>query len=184
MAVQKQAYSVAQFEEFIARPENEDRLFELIDGEIVEKGVTQLHGIVAGNIATHLNIYIWQNSIGRVAVEALHRPADDDENDRLPDVSFVADLSKTVVREGAVLAMPDLAIEIKSPSDSFKKIREKARYYLANGTKLVWLAYPEQRIIEVYTPDDEFVLGEDEILKGGDVLPGFAIPVLDIFRNL
>ena len=184
MAVQKQAYSVAQFEEFIARPENEDRLFELIDGEIVEKVVTQQHGIIAAEFATELNLWLRQNPIGRVAVEARHRPADDDENDRLPDVSFVADLSKAVVREGAVLSMPDLAVEIKSPSDSFKKMREKARYYLANGARLVWLAFPEQRIIEVYTPDDEFVLSEDEMLKGGDVLPGFAVAVRDVFRNV
>jgi Uma2 family endonuclease len=184
MAVQKQVYSIAQFEEFIARPENEERLFELIDGEIVEKVVTQAHGIVAANFATHLNLYAWQRPIGRVAVEARHRPADDDENDRLPDVSFVADMSKAVVREGAVLSMPDLAIEIKSPSDSLRKMREKARYYLANGTKLVWLAFPEQRVIEVYTPADEYILGEDEILTGGDVLPGFAVPVRDLFRNI
>jgi Uma2 family endonuclease len=184
MTVQKQVVTVREFEDFIARPENRDRLFELIDGEIVEKMVTQEHGILAGNFVTFLNLWLWQNPIGRVAVEARYRPIDKEENDRLPDVSFVADLSKEVVRKGAALFMPDLAIEIKSPDDSFRKMRETARFYLANGVKMVWLVFPEQRVIEVYTLDDEFVVGENGTLTGGDVLPGFSVAVRDLFKNI
>lgn len=184
MAVEKQVYTVADFENFISLPENRERLFELIDGEIVEKMVTQEHGILAATFATYLNVHVWQNPTGRVAVEARHRPINDNTNDRLPDVSFVSDLTKPVVRKGAVLFMPDLAIEIKSPDDTFKQMRATARYYIAHGVKLVWLVFPEQRVIEVYTPDDEFVLGEDEILTGGDVLPGFSLNVRDLFKNI
>ena len=184
MAVQKEAITVTEFEAFLTRPENRDRPFELVNGEIVEKMVTQEHGILAGNLVTEINLYLRKNPIGRVAVEARHRPADDNENDRLPDVSFVADLSKEVVRKGAALFMPDLAIEIKSPDDSFKKMRETARFYLANGTKMVWLVFPEQRVIEVYTLDDEFVVGENGTLSGGDVLPGFSLAVRDLFKNI
>lgn len=184
MAVQQRLYSVTEFEQLIARPDHEDRLFELIDGEIVEKAPTREHGIIAGNIITDFNIYLRQNPIGRAAVEARHRPIDDERNDRLPDVSFVSDVSRPVEREGAALYMPDLAVEIQSPKDSLLKMLKKAEFYLAHGTKMVWLVYPAKRLVEVLTPDDRFILGEQETLSGGDVLPGFSMPVSAVFRSL
>ncbi|MBC7809572.1 MAG: Uma2 family endonuclease [Burkholderiales bacterium] len=182
MAVENRLYTVEEFEQFIAQAENEDRLFELIDGELVEKMPTREHGIIAADFATDINIYLRQNPIGRVAVEARHRPIGDEHNDRLPDVSVVLDINKPVEREGAALYMPDLAVEIKSPNDSLKKMRAKTRYYLANGTRIVWLALPDQRVIEVYTLDDEYVVGEGEFLNGGDVLPNFTLAVSSVFR--
>jgi Uma2 family endonuclease len=140
------------------------------------------HGVIAGTIVTHFNISLWESKLGHAAVEARHRPIDDEHNDRLPDVSIVLDINKPVEREGAALYMPDLAVEIKSPNDSLKKMRAKARFYLANGTRIVWLVLPEQRVIEVYTPDDEYVVGEGESLTGGDVLPGFRLVVSSVLR--
>ncbi len=184
MAVQKRDVTVAEFENFIALSENRERRLELVNGEIVEKVVTQEHGIIAGNSVTEINFYLRQRAIGRAAVEVRHRATDDQENDLLPDMSFAADLNKTVIREGTVSSMPDLAVEIKAPNDSFKKMRAKARYYLAHGSRLVWLIFPDQRVIEVYTDDDEYVVGEDEMLNGGNVLPDFSIPVRNLFKNL
>src|SRR5207247_897771 len=102
-------------------------------GEIVEKVVTQQHGIIAAFIATEISLYLRQHRIGRVAVEVRYRAPDDQENDRLPDVSFTRDLDRPVSEVGAVPYMPDLAVEIKSPDDTYKGMREKARYYLAKG---------------------------------------------------
>lgn len=86
--------------------------------------VTQEHGILAGEFVTELKLYLRKNPIGPAAVEARHHPITDDLNDRQPDVSFVSDLTKSIVRKGAVLFMPDVAIEIKSSSDSFKLMRQ------------------------------------------------------------
>jgi len=183
MVISSQLYTVSEFEAFIARPENSEKLFELIDGEIVEKVVTREHGIIAGTIITYFNNFLWQNQIGNAAVEARHRPREDTHNDRLPDVSIVIG-NKPVERVGATPYMPDLAVEIKSPTDSLKKLREKIHFYLAHGTKIGWLVIPEKRLVDVYTPDDEFFLGEDETLSGGDVLPGFTLPVKNIFWGL
>lgn len=185
MAIQRERlHTVKEFEAFIARPENEDRLFELIDGEIVEKMVTREHGIITGNIITDLNIFLRQNNLGLAAVEARHRPAGDDENDLLPDVSFVSDASRPVERQGPALYMPDLAVEVQSPDDSMKKMLRKAEFYLANGAKMVWLVYTRKRLIEVLTPNDRYILTEDDTLDGGDVLPGFSIPVSAVFRGV
>ena len=81
--------------------------------------------------------------------------------------------------------MPDLAIEIKSPSDTVRLMREKAAYYLANGARQVWLVYPAQRMVEVYSPEaDVEILMVGDQLPGGDVLPGFAMSVVEVFADL
>ncbi len=184
MAIQPRLVSLTEFEDFISQPAQIDRLFELIHGEIVEKVPTREHGIIAGNIITELNIYLRQNPIGRAAVEARHRPPDDNHNDRLPDVSFVSGMDRPVEREGAALYMPDLAVEIQSPSDSLKGMLEKAEFYLANGSKMIWLVYPDKRLVEVLTAADRQFLTEGDTLSGGDVLPGFAVPLSAVFENI
>lgn len=181
MVIQDRLYTVDEFEEFIAHPENRDRLFELINGEIVEKVPTQQHGIITLNIGGEVRTHVKQNKLGRVAVEVRHQMPGDKHNARLPDISFYADTATPVIERGAMPRMPDLAIEIKSPDDSLKEMREKAVYYLANGARLVWLIYPEKRLVTVLTKDSEDILTEDDTLDGGDVLPGFTMPVRDIF---
>lgn len=182
MTVLEKRYTVTEFEQIARRPENQNRLLELIDGEIVEKVVTEEYGIITGRIITRINPYLEQNPIGRAGVEISHQPAGDDENERMPDVSFRRTTDAPVVREGAVSAMPDLAVEIKSPHNIYKLLRDKATFYLAHGTKLVWLVYPERRIVEVQTEKEILPLGEENTLEGGEVLPGFKLAVSDIFK--
>jgi Uma2 family endonuclease len=136
MEAQKQKLTIAEFHEFCALPENQDRLFELIHGEIVEKHAP----------------YRYMHS---------------------PNVLTVAE-SKDV---------PDLYIGIKSIDGSKRRSRLKAEDYLIHGTKLVWLVFPEEQLVEVYSPDQEdvIIIGIDGVLDGGDVLPGFSLPVAKIF---
>ena len=185
MVVEKKLYTVEAFEAFTALPQNRDRHFELIHGEIVEKSMpTQRQGIVAANIITPIHVHTKQHNLGRIASEVRHRMPGDQHNARQPDIAFYADTTTPVVEKGAVLRMPDLAIEIKSPDDSLRELREKAHYYLDNGTRLVWLVYPEKRLIEVYAKGkDVDILTENDMLDGGDVLPGFSLPVRDIFAD-
>jgi len=77
--------------------------------------------------------------------------------------------------------MPDLCVEIQSPDDSLKLMREKADFYLANGSRLVWLVYPSKQLIEVWTATEQAILKLEDTLTGGDVLPGFAVPVKRFF---
>ena len=182
MVAERKPIAISEFEKFLAAPENRDRLFELVNGEIVEKVVTQKHGGIAAFFATEFSLYLRQNRIGRVGVEVGHRAPNDYENYRSPDVSVTRDLDKPVTEVGAVPYMPDLAVEIKSPDDTYKGMREKARYYLSKGTVMVWLVFPEKRLVEVYTADDEQILTENDTLSGGDVLPGFSLAVRQIFE--
>ncbi len=187
MVVQRKLYTVDEFEAFIALPQNLDRRFELIYGEIVEKMPTEEHGLVAGNIYAPLWNFVKPRKLGRVGIEVRHGLKKDKHNDRIPDISYTsAERVSTVVKQGAVKYMPDLAIEVQSPDDSQREMREKAAYYLQHGSKIVWLVYPADRFI------DECTLGDDgemrirqydinSVLTGGELLPGFTLAVRDIF---
>lgn len=183
MAIEHKLYTVDEFEQFLKQPENRDRLFELVNGEIVEKMPTEEHGIISLRIGSKLLIFSDANHLGRVGVEIRHQTPEDRYNDRIPDVSFTVDTTAPVVRQGAIPHFPDLAVEVKSPDDSYRQMRDKAAYYLTNGVKLVWLIYPEKRLVEVYPVEGDIqILNEADTLDGGDVLPGFSLRVSDIFK--
>jgi Uma2 family endonuclease len=176
-------YSLAEFEALRNQPANANRLLELINGEIVEKMPTQEHGLIALNIGAELRTYAKQHKNGRPGVEVRHQAAGDACNSRLPDVSFTC-ANTPLVENGSVTGMPDLAVEIKSPSDIIHEMRETAAYYLAHGSRLVWLVYPNYRMVEVYRPHaDVEILDDEQLLLGHDVLPGFELPVADVFAD-
>ncbi len=181
--MQKTGVTLKDFEDFIIQPGNRDRLFELVNGDIVEKVPTEQHGTIAANAATELNLYKRKHG-GRVTVESRYRSPTDEHNDRLPDVAYtLAERLQSVVTQGAVLQIPDLVIEIKSPDDTYIEMREKALYYLKNDAKIAWLVFPGRREVEVHTPDKVTTLGIDDTLDGGDVLPGLALPVRVLFAE-
>jgi Uma2 family endonuclease len=183
------ALTVADFERFADAPENTDRRFELIHGEIIEKVPTEEHAVIAGNIHAYLWNFNKQHQLGgRVGVEPRHKIPGDDHNARLPDVAYTsAARALPVTRSGSVPQMPDLCVEVASPDDTPRLLREKAFYYLSNGAVLVWLAYPGVRRVEVCTRNADgamaiLTVGADGTLDGGALLPGFTLPVADIFE--
>ena len=168
---------------FILQPENEGRRFELIDGEIVEKSSTQLHALIASFLSANLYLYFRGNSIGWVFTELRIKLPQDDLNDTIPDVSVVLKEGRQLDSNKPLAFMPDLAIEIKSPDDSLIKMRKKANYYLENGTKIVWLVDTQRQKVEVYTVDDTEILGMNDTLEGGDLLPDFKLPVSELWSQ-
>src|SRR5689334_5960768 len=149
MVVQKEhLYTVAEFEGFLRQPANRERLLELINGQIVEKLSTQEHGELQALIGAAILIFVRPRKLGRVGVEIRHQMPADNANSRLPDVLFIAG-NRPRVTEGSVPQMPDLAVEIKSPDDSLKELRDKAGYYMLNGTRMVWIVNPAKRLVIV-----------------------------------
>lgn len=184
MALQKQRpITTTEFELFINRPENTDRLFELVDGEIVEKMPTQLHALIANFLNALLYLYKQKNPIIWVFSEVRVRLSGDKKNDRIPDIAVVLKEGREFDAYAPLAYMPDLIIEIQSPSQSDKFMVDKAGYYLRKGTRMVWIIYPDKRLVEVLTPTDRKLLTEAHTLEGGDVLPGFSVPVKDIFEQ-
>jgi Uma2 family endonuclease len=186
MAIEKKLYTVEEFERFAERGENRDRLLELIQGEIFEKMPTEEHGVVAANIVAALSNFVKPRKLGRIGVEVRHRMPNDKANSRLPDVSFRSETQTPIVTKGSVPMMPDLAVEIHSPDDAYQDLDAKARYYLKNGSRLVWIVYPKTRIVKICTLTETGDLHEETVgieakLSGKDVLPGFTLPVSEIF---
>lgn len=178
-----------EFERWIALPENDDRLLELIHGEVTEKMPTQEHGKIAAIIVALIWQFMVANGIkGHPAVEARFRRPQDPFNSRLPDVS-VHLTDAPVVKRGPVLQMPDLAIEVQSPHDRPSQMRSKALYYLQNGSQIVWLLYPADQKADVCTLDENGTLAitvvePDGVLQAASVLPGFALSMKTLFGQV
>lgn len=183
MSVQDKLCTASEFEAFLARPENQERRFELVYGEILEKVPTQFHAHLVALLVSALVAYLRQNPIGWALVEAPYELPGDEHNARVPDVSFVRREGRTLLEEGAAPYLPDLAVEVQSPGQSDKLMADKAAYYLGNGARMVWLVYPKKRLIEVLTATDRQLLTQDDTLGGGDALPGFTLAVRALFEE-
>jgi Uma2 family endonuclease len=178
---QKQYITIEEFERILELPENENRLLELIDGEIVEKMPTERHGEVALAFAAPLRAHVKKYGLGRVTIEAQHFRKGDPKNSLLPDVSFIAG-ERPSVEEGIVPQMPDLAVEVQSPGNSLKNLEDKAHRYLSNGTRMVLILNYKKKTVTMITADANTSLVEGEILDLDEVVPGFRIPVAEIFE--
>ncbi|MHB8626145.1 MAG: Uma2 family endonuclease [Aggregatilineales bacterium] len=179
---EKGTHTLAEYREWCDRPENVDRMFELIDGEIIEKEVgSYVPSWVAGQIFLAIGIYLRQNPIGRLTgADGTYEMSD--KNALIPDLAFTLKvrLPEHPIRSATI--PPDLTVEVKSPSDRYRALRRKAERYLELGTKMVWLVFPEKQLIEVYTTDaDVETIDSNGIVTGGDLLPGFTLSVRDIF---
>src|SRR5262244_2291470 len=106
MVAERKPISVAEFDKFLAMPENRDRIFQLINGEIVEKVVTQEHSVIVGFFVIEIGLYLRGNRIARIGPEMRHRAPDDKENVLLPDVSVTLDLNNPLNKVGPLLYMP------------------------------------------------------------------------------
>jgi Uma2 family endonuclease len=175
--------TVKDFEAFTELSENENRSFELIHGEIVEKMPTAYHGLIVHLLGGYIFMYLQQNPIGWAMVETKCALPDDEENAYQPDLCFVRETAERKFEKVKALPyIPDLTVEVLSPKQSPRLMLDKALYYLANGGQMVWLVYPEKQIVEVITQGERQILTIEDTLEGGDVLPGLKIPVKEIFR--
>jgi Uma2 family endonuclease len=109
----------------------------------------------------------------------------DESQLRYPDIAYFSwsRFSSRNVPDEAILDMvPDLAIEVISPSNTRKEMERKRREYFAGGCKLAWEVFGDDRRIDVYTDVDQFESRRDgETLDGGAVLPGFRLELKKLF---
>jgi Uma2 family endonuclease len=172
----------AEFLEFAARPENAGRILELIDEEIVEKMVGVQPSAVAIRIAAQLSGFVEKKHLGTVTgADGAYRMSDSEVF--VPDAAFLSAARLAEETSGASPVPPDLAVEVKSASDRKRDLRLKVERYLACGTRLVWLVFPDEQAVEVYTPEgDVETVHLDGALSGGEVLPGFSLKLRRVFR--
>ena len=168
------------------------RGFELVRGKIVPRGgnfelnmpTGALHGVVTEELASRLSYFVRENKLGRVftaetgfvLAEGTVRGA---------DVAFVSQekIAEFGISEKFFQAAPDLAVETISPGNSLDEIQDKIEEYLTAGTKLVWIVYPKQKMIQVHRRTNVInVLRENDTLDGEDVLPDFRVKLNEIFN--
>jgi Uma2 family endonuclease len=179
--VQTRTTTLEEFERFIARPENEDRRFEYIEGEIVEVVTDYFCSLVAARILSRMNTYAEEHELGYVTGEAGGYQVG--ENRYIPDVGFISKQRQPEAPHGAFNPNPpDLVVEVISPTDRPKKVRTKTANYVASGI-IVWLVDPEAQEIEIHTPGMPVkTYQHSETLDAGTVIPGFKIILKDIFK--
>ena len=187
MEVKERVYDVDSFWHFACQPENADKRLELIHGELVEMPQpAEEHGFIAGEIYHYIRLFDPQRKLGIPTVEAGYYSEEDRSTVLGPDVAFRRTEGSAPPKKKWAPTMPDLAIEIKSPSNTLAELREKAAIYLRRETQLVWIVIPERKGVEVCRLDDkgelqkEFI-GGDGALSGESVLPGFRLELTALF---
>ncbi|HZN38651.1 MAG TPA: Uma2 family endonuclease [Planctomycetota bacterium] len=142
------------------------------------------HGAVIGRLAGRIGPYARERNLGETfGAETGFILARNPDTVRAPDVAFVQqNRLPSEFSSGYFPGPPDLAVEVTSPTDTYTEVHQKALSWLEHGTRLVWVIDPVARHATVYRGrDDMTVLGADEELTGGDVLPGFTVALRDLF---
>jgi Uma2 family endonuclease len=180
MATQLRTMTV---DDLLAMPEDGMRR-ELVAGELREMTpVGRPHARTFQRINRSLDAHVLEHGLGEVYAEYGYVLESDPATVRAPDLSFVRTerLSESS-DEGYFTGVPDLAIEVVSPNDRLSEVRAKVREYLDAGTRMVVIADPQNRDVVVFRPGGAALeLTFNDVLDGGDVVPGWKLPVREIF---
>jgi len=170
----------------LLRLPNEGKRYELVKGELIEMAPTGgRHGRVAIRIGWRLGAYVEQQDLGEVfAAETGFLLERNPDKVRAPDGAFVAKgrLPPGDLPVGFLDIVPDLVVEVVSPSDTASYVQAKVEDWIRAGVRLVWVFYPDTRSVASYGSLDEVrILTESDRLQGDPVLPGFSCLVKDLF---
>jgi Uma2 family endonuclease len=164
-----------------------DRLFELVDGTLVEKVMGWLEGCLAMRVGRMIGNFAQKHDLGEVAgADATTRLMPGLV--RIPDFAFVSWVrlpGRYLPKEPIPGLVPDLAGEVLSEGNTPRELTRKLKEYFLAGVGLVWFVDPDKRTVEAFTaPDASTLYTEEQTLDGGAVLPGLEIAVRDIFAGV
>lgn len=161
--------------------------YEILDGELRErKTVGGLHGRVGFDIGWRIGNFVLARNLGELYTSATAFIIVSEPLSVLrPDVAFVKAerLPSEVSWSSFYAVVPDLVVEVLPPGDRQAVLTKKIGRYLHAGVALVWMVDPLAPTIVVYSPGrDPISVGADGVLDGGEILPGFRLPVAEVFR--
>jgi Uma2 family endonuclease len=159
-------------------------LYELRRGELVRMSPSKRrHTRTAGRLAVKLGAYLDVHPVGELHVAEPGYRVGKDDSLLCPDLAFVtAEHEAQRSLDDFDASAPDLAVEVKSPSNTGPKLAEKVAAYLAAGARLVWVLDPEKIAVSVHRSDGTTqTLTSADLLIGEDLLPGFAVQVSELF---
>ncbi len=153
----------------------------------MEKVIGALQLRIAKLLERRLNAFVSENRLGAVDTEMIFLIERSPKLMRRPGVSFVSrdrwPIDELPPDTEAWDVIPDLAVEVVSKSNSATDVKDKIEEYFRAGVRLVWLVYPTQKLMDVYESSTTVrVLRREDELTGGDVLPGFRLPLTELFR--
>ncbi|HEX8174765.1 MAG TPA: Uma2 family endonuclease [Pyrinomonadaceae bacterium] len=174
-------------EELLSLPDDSKKC-EIIKGELVVSPAGIEHEEIGVRLSSALFNFVRKHKLGIVCGSSAGYWMKGRTTFLSPDVSFIAKERL----QGAKRApkkffngAPDLAVEVLSPSDTIERLHEKIVEYFDNGAKLIWVLNPEDQTALVYhTPQPDKLLRADDLLDGEDVVPGFSMPVSELFAEL
>jgi|SRR5262245_9139657 len=160
--------------------------YELLRGELKKMAPAgHRHGRIVVNLTTPLDQHVRANDLGAVyASETGFQIASDPDTVRAPDVAFVSRERLAAIGDvdGYWPGAPDLAVEVISPGDTYSEVEEKVLEWLDAGVRLVVVVNPRKRAVTVYrSRTDIVILTEEEVIEGGEVVPGWTMPVASLF---
>jgi Uma2 family endonuclease len=167
--------------------------YEVVDGEVIERACPSAYASeVANRIADVLATDADRTHFGRARLAMLYRiPIPGDANrQRFPSVTFTTfdrwpEGRPMPYRGNPVDVVPDLIVEVASPTDDGEDLVAKAHEYLEAGARLVWLVYPRSRVVYAYTsPTTVRVFTVADELVAEPVLPGFHVPMAQLFPEV
>jgi Uma2 family endonuclease len=174
-------------EELLRLPDD-GNVYELDRGKLIRMSPSaSWANTIAAEILTLLNTFVRRHKLGRCGGGEGGFILDSDPDIvRAPDVWFVqADrLEGGRPPNTYFRGAPDLAVEVISPTDRPGAVTKKVGEYLEAGTRLVWVVYPESRSAVIHRPKGmPEIIGEDGLLDGEDVVPGFTLPLQDALAD-
>ena len=178
--------AITSAEDLLQLPDDGFR-YELVRGELRQMTPSgYAHGVVVANLTGPIQAYVRSHALGQVCgAETGFRIARTPDTVRAPDIAFIrqARRGSEPWPDGFFEGAPDLAVEVLSPSDTAIGVEEKIDEWLNAGCAVVWVVNPRRRSVSVHLPEGLVrVLIDDDTLDGGELLPGFTLPLVDIFR--
>ncbi len=167
--------------DLVALNDRRSGIFELVAGVLVAKPTGKLESLLAGAIIALLRAFVIPHDLGIItAPDGMMRLG--------PDIAFIAwdrIPAGPVTEESLAAVVPDLAIAVLSPSHTRSEMARKRREYFAAGVRLVWEVDPRTRTVAIYDPHGSPTLLDVTMnLDGANVLPGFRLPVANLFAEL
>jgi Uma2 family endonuclease len=170
-------------EEFDNYPFEEDKRYELDEGELIEMmRPAYKHNRVLAKLQFEVTLYLQKNPIGEALIsENLYALSPSIR--RSPDLGIILGERSRELKDATVIPIvPDIAVEVLSPSETTRMIHRKLKQYFAAGVKEVWLVDPESREVEIWTGPS---LPEPTLADAGaltsKLLPGFELPLQKLF---
>ena len=173
-------------QELLEMPDDGFR-YELVRGELRKRPLAgHVEGVVAAVVGVQIGKYAMESGLGGVyAAGTGFQLESDPDHVRAPSVAFIRRERAEAARgmPGFFPGPPDVAVEVISPTDRYTEVEEKVADYLDAGTLAVIVVDPRRRTVKVHrSPTDTVLLSEADVLQVDDAIPGWQLPISDIFE--